>query len=70
MSFLCLWTQNLFWRIFSVVKEEIGDDGAVLPCFNGRVVSWVCSYIFSNGHLFPEFICFQLLLLISLGYNL
>uniref|UniRef100_G3Q6P6 Dishevelled segment polarity protein 2 n=1 Tax=Gasterosteus aculeatus aculeatus TaxID=481459 RepID=G3Q6P6_GASAC len=26
---------------FGVVKEEISDDGAKLPCFNGRVVSWV-----------------------------
>ena len=24
-----------------VVKEEISDDNARLPCFNGRVVSWV-----------------------------
>uniref|UniRef100_A0A8C6P3S6 Dishevelled segment polarity protein 3a n=1 Tax=Nothobranchius furzeri TaxID=105023 RepID=A0A8C6P3S6_NOTFU len=28
---------------FGVVKEEISDDNARLPCFNGRVVSWVCS---------------------------
>uniref|UniRef100_A0A8C7ZEW1 Dishevelled segment polarity protein 3a n=1 Tax=Oryzias sinensis TaxID=183150 RepID=A0A8C7ZEW1_9TELE len=28
---------------FGVVKEEISDDNAKLPCFNGRVVSWVCS---------------------------
>ena len=27
--------------IFSVVKEEIVDDDAHLPCFNGRVISWV-----------------------------
>ena len=26
---------------FRVVKEEIIDDDANLPCFNGRVVSWV-----------------------------
>lgn len=26
---------------FRVVKEEIIDDDAHLPCFNGRVVSWV-----------------------------
>uniref|UniRef100_A0A674DYN7 Dishevelled segment polarity protein 3a n=1 Tax=Salmo trutta TaxID=8032 RepID=A0A674DYN7_SALTR len=26
---------------FGVVKEEISDDNAKLPCFNGRVVSWV-----------------------------
>uniref|UniRef100_A0A7N8YAP3 Segment polarity protein dishevelled homolog DVL-3-like n=1 Tax=Mastacembelus armatus TaxID=205130 RepID=A0A7N8YAP3_9TELE len=25
---------------FGVVKEEISDDNAKLPCFNGRVVSW------------------------------
>lgn len=24
-----------------MVKEEISDDSAKLPCFNGRVVSWV-----------------------------
>ncbi|TNM93812.1 hypothetical protein fugu_001988 [Takifugu bimaculatus] len=28
---------------FGVVKEEISDDGAKLPCFNGRVVSWLVS---------------------------
>uniref|UniRef100_A0A8C0KCN6 Dishevelled segment polarity protein 2 n=1 Tax=Canis lupus dingo TaxID=286419 RepID=A0A8C0KCN6_CANLU len=28
---------------FGVVKEEISDDNARLPCFNGRVVSWVSS---------------------------
>ncbi|KAK3548484.1 hypothetical protein QTP70_013314 [Hemibagrus guttatus] len=27
-----------------VVKEEISDDNAKLPCFNGRVVSWVSEY--------------------------
>ncbi|XP_054768325.2 segment polarity protein dishevelled homolog DVL-3-like isoform X1 [Lytechinus pictus] len=26
---------------FGVVKEEIVDDEAKLPCFNGRVVSWL-----------------------------
>lgn len=26
---------------FGVVKEEIVDDEAHLPCFNGRVVSWL-----------------------------
>ncbi|RXN06807.1 segment polarity dishevelled -like protein [Labeo rohita] len=26
---------------FGVVKEEISDDSAELPCFNGRVVSWL-----------------------------
>uniref|UniRef100_A0A3B4CT11 Dishevelled segment polarity protein 3b n=1 Tax=Pygocentrus nattereri TaxID=42514 RepID=A0A3B4CT11_PYGNA len=29
---------------FGVVKEEISDDNAKLPCFNGRVVSWVSEY--------------------------
>lgn len=27
--------------VFRVVKEEISDESAKLPCFNGRVVSWV-----------------------------
>ncbi|MGH0191092.1 UNVERIFIED_CONTAM: hypothetical protein FKN15_056254 [Acipenser sinensis] len=26
-----------------VVKEEISEDNAKLPCFNGRVVSWLVS---------------------------
>ncbi|XP_073795236.1 segment polarity protein dishevelled homolog DVL-1 isoform X9 [Danio rerio] len=26
---------------FGVVKEEISDDNAKLPCFNGRVVAWL-----------------------------
>jgi len=26
---------------FSVVKEEIIDDRALLPSYNGRVVTWV-----------------------------
>lgn len=30
-----------FFDCTSVVKEEIIDDDAHLPCFNGRVVSWV-----------------------------
>uniref|UniRef100_A0A8C7LAY9 Dishevelled segment polarity protein 3a n=1 Tax=Oncorhynchus kisutch TaxID=8019 RepID=A0A8C7LAY9_ONCKI len=29
---------------FGVVKEEISDDNAKLPCFNGRVVSWVSTH--------------------------
>ncbi|XP_026578170.1 segment polarity protein dishevelled homolog DVL-2-like [Pseudonaja textilis] len=28
---------------FRVVKEEITEDSALLPCFNGRVVSWLVS---------------------------
>ncbi|XP_055022579.1 segment polarity protein dishevelled homolog DVL-3-like [Boleophthalmus pectinirostris] len=30
-------------RDFGVVKEEISDDGAVLPCANGRIVCWLVS---------------------------
>ncbi|CAL9684541.1 unnamed protein product [Knipowitschia caucasica] len=30
-------------RDFGVVKEEISDDDAVLPCDNGRVVCWIVS---------------------------
>ncbi|XP_077881109.1 segment polarity protein dishevelled homolog DVL-1 isoform X2 [Ictidomys tridecemlineatus] len=30
---------------FGVVKEEILDDNAKLPCFNGRVVSWVSPWM-------------------------
>lgn len=44
-------TYNLYKTFFliSVVKEEIVDDDAHLPCFNGRVVSWVrFKNIFSN----------------------
>ncbi|KAL3270546.1 hypothetical protein HHI36_021084 [Cryptolaemus montrouzieri] len=33
---------------FGVVKEEIVDDTAHLPCFNGRVVSWLVSSEGSN----------------------
>uniref|UniRef100_A0A5K3EGX9 DIX domain-containing protein n=1 Tax=Mesocestoides corti TaxID=53468 RepID=A0A5K3EGX9_MESCO len=28
---------------FGVVKEEITEDSAKLPCFNGRVISWLVS---------------------------
>uniref|UniRef100_A0ACB8EES7 Uncharacterized protein n=1 Tax=Sphaerodactylus townsendi TaxID=933632 RepID=A0ACB8EES7_9SAUR len=34
---------STFWELSDsvrVVKEEISDDNAKLPCFNGRVVSW------------------------------
>uniref|UniRef100_A0A8C5DIN6 Segment polarity protein dishevelled homolog DVL-3-like n=1 Tax=Gouania willdenowi TaxID=441366 RepID=A0A8C5DIN6_GOUWI len=34
---------------FGVVKEEISDDNAKLPCFNGRVVSWLVSGDGSNA---------------------
>ncbi|KAL1502625.1 hypothetical protein ABEB36_007743 [Hypothenemus hampei] len=33
---------------FGVVKEEIIEDAAHLPCFNGRVVSWLVSADGSN----------------------
>uniref|UniRef100_A0A8C6A511 Dishevelled segment polarity protein 1 n=1 Tax=Marmota marmota marmota TaxID=9994 RepID=A0A8C6A511_MARMA len=32
---------SLAWGPRRVVKEEILDDNAKLPCFNGRVVSWL-----------------------------
>lgn len=35
------WYIKKFCLLNSVVKEEIVDDDAHLPCFNGRVVSWV-----------------------------
>lgn len=38
-----------FVLFFRVVKEEISDDSAKLPCFNGRVVSWVNA---KNLHVF------------------
>lgn len=28
-----------------VVKEEIVEDDSPLPCFNGRVVSWVSKIV-------------------------
>ncbi|XP_045069247.1 segment polarity protein dishevelled homolog DVL-3-like [Coregonus clupeaformis] len=34
---------------FGVVKEEISDEYAKLPCFNGRVVSWLVSADGSRG---------------------
>lgn len=38
-----------------VVKEEISDDNAKLPCFNGRVVSWVgWILLFDTGSWFLE----------------
>uniref|UniRef100_A0A8C1UQR9 Dishevelled segment polarity protein 3a n=1 Tax=Cyprinus carpio TaxID=7962 RepID=A0A8C1UQR9_CYPCA len=30
---------------FGVVKEEITDDNAKLPCYNGRVICWSCILI-------------------------
>lgn len=34
-----------------VVKEEISADNARLPCFNGRVVSWVSLWDVGRGRL-------------------
>jgi len=34
---------HYFVFLYSVVKEELMDDNAKLPNFNGRVVSWVNS---------------------------
>ncbi|VDP75272.1 unnamed protein product [Schistosoma curassoni] len=40
---------------FGVVKEEIFEDNAPLPCFNGRVVSWVCiRIIFINSYFIDK----------------
>lgn len=33
---------------YGVVKEEIADDQTILPCFNGRVVSWIVTSDSSN----------------------
>uniref|UniRef100_A0A8C7G0J9 Dishevelled segment polarity protein 2 n=1 Tax=Oncorhynchus kisutch TaxID=8019 RepID=A0A8C7G0J9_ONCKI len=34
---------------FGVVKEEISDDSSKLPCFNGRVVSWLTLHLSSSS---------------------
>ncbi|XP_036078283.1 segment polarity protein dishevelled homolog DVL-2 isoform X3 [Rousettus aegyptiacus] len=39
---------------FGVVKEEISDDNARLPCFNGRVVSWLVSSDNSQPEMTPS----------------
>jgi len=42
------WWKYIPDKLFcSVVKEELSDDEAHLPCFNGRVVSWVSDFIIS-----------------------
>ena len=39
------------WFFFPrVVKEEICDEEAHLPCFNGRVVSWVSNLIHNDDN--------------------
>lgn len=44
-----------------VVKEEIVDDDAHLPCFNGRVVSWVSlgRFKFSNNKYIQSQVSFD-----------
>ncbi|KTG42052.1 hypothetical protein cypCar_00018402 [Cyprinus carpio] len=42
---------------FGVVKEEISDDNAKLPCFNGRVVSWLVSGRRLSWHLTAVAVC-------------
>lgn len=37
-----------FVCVLSVVKEEIADESTTLPCFNGRVVSWLVTADGSN----------------------
>ena len=37
---------------FGVVKEEIVEEDCPLPCFNGRVVSWLVSAGISVGKCF------------------
>uniref|UniRef100_A0AAR2IGU5 Dishevelled segment polarity protein 3a n=1 Tax=Pygocentrus nattereri TaxID=42514 RepID=A0AAR2IGU5_PYGNA len=46
---------------FGVVKEEITDDNAKLPCYNGRVVCWV------SAHTRSRITSSSLLLLPSVG---
>lgn len=74
---------SLFFR---VVKEEISDDSAKLPCFNGRVVSWVRDdklavyFLFKAGveaiqislltFLFPSFPLEACLKMSRLNFNL
>lgn len=40
--------------VHRVVKEEIFDDNAKLPCFNGRVVSWVSPVCTQSIHRGPD----------------
>lgn len=37
-----------FFVLISVVKEEIADEAAKLPCFNGKIVSWLVTADGSN----------------------
>lgn len=38
-----------------MVKEEIADESTILPCFNGRVVSWVGFFLFFGYFLNDNF---------------
>ncbi|KAK7795882.1 hypothetical protein U0070_010249 [Myodes glareolus] len=40
---------------FRVVKEEISDDNAKLPCFNGHVMSWLV--LTEGSHPEPALFC-------------
>lgn len=55
-------TETDLCSLYRVVKEEISDDNAKLPCFNGRVVSWVGSkYILDSfSGLFIFFVVVRL----------
>uniref|UniRef100_A0A8C7LGD5 Dishevelled segment polarity protein 3a n=1 Tax=Oncorhynchus kisutch TaxID=8019 RepID=A0A8C7LGD5_ONCKI len=44
---------------FGVVKEEISDDNAKLPCFNGRVVSWH-NFLLNGNYYFCDTPLFSL----------
>ena len=57
----CRFTETKLCSLYRVVKEEISDDNAKLPCFNGRVVSWVGSKYIHEWNLFALFVCFRYL---------
>jgi len=46
---------------FSVVKEEIIDDEALLPSYNGRVVTWVCITSAWNINVYSCLLSFRIL---------
>lgn len=43
-----IWFLIVFLYLLRVVKEEIADDNAKLPCFNGKIVSWLVTADGSN----------------------
>ena len=49
----------VFFFVYSVVKEEIVDDEARLPCFNGRVISWVWLFLLNVLHSFNQLYLFM-----------